>query len=277
MCRYCQVAWRPVLEDPSNLQIFFDYYAIAKPPISKEAKHQRRRQELTQTTPDQPLDDEAVYYKVVGDCPKGCVYSLSKLHAVIPRIVSITNPKMGFPFFMTIDFLYNQGDRFSWLTDKEFARETLAGLNPYIIQLVKEWPLTSKLDPKLYGPPESAITKELVEKEISGVMTVEEAVEKKRLFMLDYHDLFLPYVNLVRDLGDTYLYGSRTLFFLRDNGTLQPIAIELTRPASNDQKLEPWKQVYTPTSEPTKEWLWKFAKLNVLVQIQPIINSSPIW
>ncbi|KAK9160819.1 hypothetical protein Syun_007160 [Stephania yunnanensis] len=29
-------AWRPVLEDPSNLQIFFDYYAIAKPPISKE-------------------------------------------------------------------------------------------------------------------------------------------------------------------------------------------------------------------------------------------------
>ncbi|KAK9087283.1 hypothetical protein Syun_029677 [Stephania yunnanensis] len=116
-------AWRPVLEDPSNLQIFFDYYAIAKPPISKEdrvkpsptpdswklneifatdivigtylalitvlfywavtktnffeAKHQiRRHQELTQTTPDQPLDDEAVYYKVAGDRPKGCVYSV---------------------------------------------------------------------------------------------------------------------------------------------------------------------------------------------------------
>ncbi|KAK9135345.1 hypothetical protein Syun_014675 [Stephania yunnanensis] len=30
-------------------------------------------QELTQTTPDQPVDDEAVYYKVAGDCPKGCV------------------------------------------------------------------------------------------------------------------------------------------------------------------------------------------------------------
>ncbi|KAK9094251.1 hypothetical protein Scep_025720 [Stephania cephalantha] len=36
-------------------------------------KLQRRRQELTQTTPDQPVDDEAVYYKVAGDCPKGCV------------------------------------------------------------------------------------------------------------------------------------------------------------------------------------------------------------
>ncbi|KAK9160533.1 hypothetical protein Syun_006874 [Stephania yunnanensis] len=30
-----------------------------------EAKLQRRRQELTQATPDQPVDDEAVYYNVV--------------------------------------------------------------------------------------------------------------------------------------------------------------------------------------------------------------------
>ncbi|KAJ8635294.1 hypothetical protein MRB53_009561 [Persea americana] len=30
-------AWRPVLEDPSTLQIYFDYYAITKPPLSKEA------------------------------------------------------------------------------------------------------------------------------------------------------------------------------------------------------------------------------------------------
>ncbi|KAK9100473.1 hypothetical protein Scep_023903 [Stephania cephalantha] len=37
------------------------------------------RKELNQTTPDQPLDDEAVYYKVAGDCPKGCVYSFRSL------------------------------------------------------------------------------------------------------------------------------------------------------------------------------------------------------
>ncbi|GMN55678.1 hypothetical protein TIFTF001_024798 [Ficus carica] len=29
-------SWRPVLEDPSTLQIFFDYYAITKAPLSKE-------------------------------------------------------------------------------------------------------------------------------------------------------------------------------------------------------------------------------------------------
>lgn len=31
--------WKPVLEDPTTLQIFFDYYAITKPPLSKEVSH----------------------------------------------------------------------------------------------------------------------------------------------------------------------------------------------------------------------------------------------
>lgn len=28
--------WKHVLEDPETLQIFFDYYGITKPPLSKE-------------------------------------------------------------------------------------------------------------------------------------------------------------------------------------------------------------------------------------------------
>ncbi|KAK9086674.1 hypothetical protein Syun_029068 [Stephania yunnanensis] len=44
-----------------------------------QAKLQRRRHELTQTTPDQPVDDEAVYYKVKCECPKGRVYGLGSL------------------------------------------------------------------------------------------------------------------------------------------------------------------------------------------------------
>ncbi|KAK9088337.1 hypothetical protein Scep_027419 [Stephania cephalantha] len=32
-----------------------------------------------QTAPKETVDDEAVYYKVAGDCPKGCVYSLRSL------------------------------------------------------------------------------------------------------------------------------------------------------------------------------------------------------
>ncbi|KAK9113961.1 hypothetical protein Syun_020758 [Stephania yunnanensis] len=40
---------------------------------------QRRHQELTQATPDQSVDDEAVYLNVAGECPKGRVYDLGSL------------------------------------------------------------------------------------------------------------------------------------------------------------------------------------------------------
>jgi lipoxygenase len=39
---------------------------------------------------------------------------------------------------------------------------------------MQEWPLKSKLDPKIYGPPESAITTEIIEREIKGDMKVQE-------------------------------------------------------------------------------------------------------
>ena len=39
---------------------------------------------------------------------------------------------------------------------------------------MQEWPLKSGLAPDVYGPPESAITTELVEREIKGFMTVDE-------------------------------------------------------------------------------------------------------
>ncbi|GMP88274.1 hypothetical protein CsSME_00040317 [Camellia sinensis var. sinensis] len=126
----------------------------------------------------------------------------------------------------------------------------------------KEWPLKSKLDPKIYGPPESAITKELIERQIRGFMTLEEALQTKKLFMLDYHDLLLPYVNKVRESKGTALYGSRTLFFLTPDGTLRPLAIELTRPPVDGKPQ--WKQVFTPTGDATGCWLWRLAKVHAL-------------
>jgi hypothetical protein len=42
------------------------------------------------------------------------------------------------------------------------------------MKILQEWPLKSKLDPKIYGPPESAITTEMIQKEIGGIMTVKE-------------------------------------------------------------------------------------------------------
>ncbi len=42
------------------------------------------------------------------------------------------------------------------------------------MKIMQEWPLKSKLDPKIYGPQESAITSEMIEREMRGLMTVEE-------------------------------------------------------------------------------------------------------
>ncbi|KGN54488.2 linoleate 13S-lipoxygenase 2-1, chloroplastic [Cucumis sativus] len=152
-------------------------------------------------------------------------------------------------------------NKFFWLSDEEFARQTLAGLNPYSIQLVTEWPLTSQLNPDVYGPPESAFKTLNIDRQI-GSMTVQEAIEKKRLFILDYHDLLLPYVRRVRALKGTTLYGSRTLFFLNEDGTLRPLAIELTRPPMDGKPQ--WKRVYEPSENATSLWLWRFAKAHVL-------------
>jgi hypothetical protein len=38
----------------------------------------------------------------------------------------------------------------------------------YLLSL-QEFPICSKLDPTVYGPPESAITKELLEQELGGM------------------------------------------------------------------------------------------------------------
>lgn len=88
-----------------------------------------------------------------------------------------------------------------------------------------------------------------------------QALEGKKLFIIDYHDFLLPYVHKVRALERTTLYGSRTLFFLKKDGTLMPIAIELTRPKSATQPQ--WRQVFTPSSDPTQSHLWILAKAHV--------------
>ncbi|KAM2694619.1 hypothetical protein EV1_039217 [Malus domestica] len=210
---------------------------------------------------------------------------------------SFLDPDLGFSHFTAIDSMFNEGvtlpkpktiiqsllkiitggkydllpfetpeiikrDKFSWFRDDEFSRQTLAGLNPCSIELVTEWPLKSKLDPEIYGPPESLITTEVVEKQIKGCMTVNEALERNKMFILDYHDLLMPYVNKVREIEGTTLYGSRTLFFLSEDGTLRPIAIELTRPPVGDKPQ--WKQVFTPTWDATGRWLWILAKAHVI-------------
>jgi len=188
---------------------------------------------------------------------------LGAIRSIVPRVVKLVEDTTEHVLRFELPDMIER-DRFSWFKDEEFARQTIAGLNPLCIQLLTEFPIRSKLDPEVYGPAESAITKEILEKHMSGgaAMTVEQALAAKRLFILDYHDVFLPYVHRVRELPDTTLYGSRTVFFLTDLGTLMPLAIELVRPKSPTQPQ--WKRVFTHGPDATDAWLWKLAKAHVV-------------
>ncbi|KAM3371267.1 hypothetical protein ACQJBY_018577 [Aegilops geniculata] len=145
-------------------------------------------------------------------------------------------------------------NRTAWRTDEEFARQTLAGTNPLSIELVTELPLTSKLDRALYGDQDSKITKEHIEKNL-GNMTVAQAIEKDRLYAVDHHDWVMPYLKRINELpgaeekgeiSERKSYATRTLFFLQDDSTLKPLAIELSSPHPKDERLGATSTVYTP-------------------------------
>ncbi|WJX38978.1 linoleate 13S-lipoxygenase [Trifolium repens] len=203
------------------------------------------------------FEDIETIYKEGFHIPTLESNDLTFLQKLIPKFFKDANDSQNLVRFDAPESY--KRDRFFWFSDVEFARETLAGANPYSIQL--EWPLKSKLDPQIYGPSESAINREVIESQIT-YSTVEEAIKEKKLFMLDYHDLYLPYVSKVREIKGTTLYGSRTLFFLNSEGILKPLAIELTRPPIDGKPQ--WAQVFKPDSDSTNLWLWRLAKAHVL-------------
>lgn len=151
-------------------------------------------------------------------------------------------------------------DRFAWLRDNEFARQTLAGVNPVSIERLKEFPIFSKLDPAIYGSVESAIKPEHVERELNG-MSVQQALEEERLFILDYYDAYMPFVNKINSLKGRKVYASRTIFFLTPCGSLNPIVIELSLPSTANGARS--KQIFIHGHDATSYWLWKLAKAHV--------------
>ncbi|KAK9923762.1 hypothetical protein M0R45_032163 [Rubus argutus] len=167
---------------------------------------------------------------------------------------------------------YNQGilkydipqilskDKFSWLRDDEFARQAVAGVNPLSIERLEAFPPVSKLDPEVYGPLESALKEEQILPHLFG-MTVQQALDANRLYIVDYHDIYLPFLDRINALDGRKSYATRTIFFLTPNGTLNPVAIELSLPYAGQSSRA--KRVLTPPVDATTTWLWRLAKAHV--------------
>ncbi|RDX78494.1 Seed linoleate 9S-lipoxygenase, partial [Mucuna pruriens] len=157
-----------------------------------------------------------------------------------------------------------QVSKSAWMTDDEFAREMIAGVNPNVIRRLQEFPPKSTLDPTLYGDQTSTITKEQLEINLDG-LTVEEAISAQRLFILDYQDAFIPYLTRINSLPNAKAYATRTILFLKDDGSLKPLAIELSKPHPSGDNLGAVSKVVLPTTDPVESIVWLLAKAHVIV------------
>ncbi|XP_078170260.1 linoleate 9S-lipoxygenase 5-like isoform X1 [Carex rostrata] len=142
-------------------------------------------------------------------------------------------------------------DENAWRTDEEFAREMLAGLNPNVIKCLEVFP------PVGTGRRESSITSSHIEGKLDG-LTIQRAMHEKRIFILDHHDYLMPYLSRINAQHGVCVYASRTLLFLKDDGSLKPLVIELTLPGEEEQS-----RVFVP--EIPVRALWELAKTFVAV------------
>nr|KYP71225.1 Lipoxygenase A [Cajanus cajan] len=151
-------------------------------------------------------------------------------------------------------------DKSAWRTDEEFAREMLAGVNPVIIRCLHEFPPASKLDSKVYGDQTSTIRKKHIESNMDGLT----AIRHKKLFILDHHDSLIPYLRRINSTSSK-TYASRTILFLKNDGTLKPLAIELSLPHPEGDQHGVISKVYTHAEEGVENSIWQLAKAYVAV------------
>ncbi|KAL1806544.1 probable linoleate 9S-lipoxygenase 5 [Daucus carota subsp. sativus] len=151
-----------------------------------------------------------------------------------------------------------KADKSAWSTDEEFAREMLAGVNPVSIRCLHEFPPASRLDPEIYGNQTSSIKFEHIEQNMNG-LTIEEAIENNKLFILDHHDALMPYLARI-NTTNTKTYASRTLLLLQDDGKLKPLAIELSLPHAQGDKYGATSKVFTPAENSIEGSVWQLAK-----------------
>ncbi|CAL9003385.1 unnamed protein product [Prunus brigantina] len=154
-------------------------------------------------------------------------------------------------------------DKSAWRTDEEFAREMLAGVNPVNIRRLQEFPPASKLDPKVYGDQTSTITEQDIGNTMDG-LTVDEAFKQNKLFILDHHDALMPYLRRINSTSNK-IYASRTILFLKSDGTLKPLVIELSLPHPDGDRFGRISKVYTPAEEGVEGSIWQLAKAYVAV------------
>ena len=107
--------------------------------------------------------------------------------------------------------------RAAWRSDAWFARQRLTGINPTVIERCREFP------EKLGDRRERAGLRALVDRVI-GEMSFDQALAEARMFLCDYSEL-----DQIPCVEGRYLAAPVALFYLRRDGVLAPVVIQLTQ------------------------------------------------
>lgn len=89
-------------------------------------------------------------------------------------------------------------------------------------------------------------------------------MEKKKLYILNHHDPLIPYLRRINGTS-TKTYATRTLLFLKNDGTLKPLAIELSLPHPQGDQFGAISRVVVPAVEGVEGSIWLLAKAYVAV------------
>jgi len=101
---------------------------------------------------------------------------------------------------------------------------------------------------------------------ITEIKFVEQAMAYERLFILDYSDAFMSYLTKINELPSAKAYATRTFLFLKDDGTLKPLAIELSKPHQcGDRYLGTERIRVFPADRGVESTIWQLAKAHVVV------------
>ncbi|KAF4371926.1 hypothetical protein F8388_000093 [Cannabis sativa] len=142
-------------------------------------------------------------------------------------------------FHENVPSIIASGDLKAWMDDEEFEREMIAGVHPVHIRRIMvlflfsfsfginnfDFRTTPNSRQKLkdYGDQDSKTTMAHIEKILKKLknddgFTVKQAIKEKRLFILDHHDTFMPYLNDINDKKTcTRGYASRTILLFTKN------------------------------------------------------------
>ena len=94
-----------------------------------------------------------------------------------------------------------------------------------------------------------------------SIIPAQQAISENKLYILDYHDAIVPYVNKINE-GSGKLYASRTIFYLTKVGFILPLVIELSLPPKKRGETGK-KRVFTVPPPSVVDFEWRLAKTHV--------------